>query len=156
MRVIAVTRRLWIIPQPAIEEFSALKQRGFATAINNRPDGEDPCQPSSQAEARTAQAAGMTYFHPPVTADGMTMIDARRFQDAIDGASGPVIARCRSRGPFCFGSSPKIWTASGTAKCSRSLTSFISTPTSSRGSSPLSGARLLEKPYDRDSPRSAA
>ena len=96
MNAVAVTQKLWVMPQPVIDEFSALTRRGFALVVNNRPDREDPGQPGSQAEERAARAAGLAYFHLPVTADGMTMIDARHFQEAIDAASGPVVAHCRS------------------------------------------------------------
>lgn len=96
MNVIAVTRKLWVMPQPAIAEFAELVGRGFITVINNRPDGEDPSQPGSQAEELAADAAGLAYVHIPVTGTGMTEEDARRFQEAIDASPGPVVAHCRS------------------------------------------------------------
>jgi len=96
MNIIAVTRKLWVVPQPGIEEFAELSARGFATVINNRPDGEDTWQPGSEAEERAAKDAGLAYVHLPVTSTGMTAEDARRFQETIDASPGPVIAHCRS------------------------------------------------------------
>jgi uncharacterized protein (TIGR01244 family) len=96
MDVIAVTRKLSVMAQPSIEDFATLKQRGFATVINNRPDGEAPDQPGSKAEELAAREADLAYIHLPVTSTGITKEDARRFQEAVDASPGPVVAHCRS------------------------------------------------------------
>ena len=108
MDVIAVTRKLWVMGQPSIEDFVTLKQRGFATAINNRPDGEAPDQPGSRAEELAARAAGLAYVHLPVTSTGITKADARRFQEAVAASPGPVVAHCRSGARSFF-----LWIMSG-------------------------------------------
>jgi uncharacterized protein (TIGR01244 family) len=96
MNVIAVTRKLSVMGQPSLAEFASLKRRGFAAVINNRPDGEAPDQPGSQAEELTAKQVGLAYMHLPVSSTGITKEDARRFQEAIDTSPGPVVAHCRS------------------------------------------------------------
>jgi len=96
MNIVDVTQKLSVMPQPLISDFPELKQRGFATIINNRPEGEDAAQPSSVAEKRAAQAVGLYYFHIPVTGPGMTEADARLFQHAIEASPGAVLAHCRS------------------------------------------------------------
>ena len=96
MNVIATTRKLWVMGQPSVDEFASLKRRGFATVINNRPDGEAPDQPGSWAEEQAANEAGLAYVDLPVTSTGITNDDARRFQAAIDASPGPVVAHCRS------------------------------------------------------------
>jgi uncharacterized protein (TIGR01244 family) len=96
MNVIAATRKLWVMGQPSIDEFAKLERRGFASLINNRPDGEAPDQPGSQAEELAAREAGLAYVHLPVTGTGITDDDARHFQQAIDASPGPVVAHCRS------------------------------------------------------------
>lgn len=96
MDVIAVTRKLSVMAQPSIEDFVTLKQRGFATVINNRPDGEAPDQPGSRAEELAARAAGLAYVHLPVTSTGITQADARRFKEAVDASPGLIVAHCRS------------------------------------------------------------
>ena len=96
MDVIAVTRKLSVMGQPAIADFASLKRRGFAAVINNRPDGEAPDQPGSLVEELAAREAGLAYFHLPVTSTGITKDDARRFQEAIAASPGPVVAHCRS------------------------------------------------------------
>ena len=108
MDVIAVSRRLWVMAQPSTEDFVTLKQRGFATVINNRPDGEAPDQPGSKAEEQAARGAGLDYVHLPVTSTGITKEDARRFQEAVDASPGPVVAHCRSGARSFF-----LWIMSG-------------------------------------------
>jgi uncharacterized protein (TIGR01244 family) len=96
MKSVAVSKKLAVAPQPKLSDFQEFKRRGFATIINNRPDGEDPSQPGSAAEAEAARAAGLDYVHIPVTSTAMTEDDARRFKQAIAQAPGPVVAHCRS------------------------------------------------------------
>ena len=96
MRPIAVTKKLWIMPQPSLDEFKSLADQGFVTLVNNRPDGEDPTQPGSAAEESAARAAGLSYVHIPVTSTGISPTDIRRFREAIDASPGPVVAHCRS------------------------------------------------------------
>ena len=96
MDVIAVTRKLSVMGQPAFADFASLKRRGFAAVINNRSDGEAPDQPGSRAEELAATEAGLAYVHLPVTSTGITKDDARRFKEAIAASPGPVVAHCRS------------------------------------------------------------
>lgn len=78
------------------EDISALKAAGFATVINNRPDGESPDQPSSAEIAAAANAAGLAYHEIPMGREGVTseMVEATR--KALEGSRGPVLCFCRS------------------------------------------------------------
>ncbi|HEX8579311.1 MAG TPA: TIGR01244 family sulfur transferase [Allosphingosinicella sp.] len=78
--------------QIAPEEISAL---GMALIVNNRPDGEEPGQPSSDAIAAAAEAAGVAYRHIPV-AGGISLPQVAQMADALAEAEGPVLAFCRS------------------------------------------------------------
>lgn len=82
--------------QPRIGELEGLARAGFRGLINNRPDGEDPDQPSSGELRTEAQRLGMTYCHIPVRPGEATPDDARAFAAAVRAASGPVFAFCRS------------------------------------------------------------
>ena len=108
MKPIAVTQKLAVAPQPKLLDFQELKRQGFTTVVNNRPDGEDPNQLGSAAEAEAARAAGLGYVHIPVTATGMTEDDARRLKEAIEQAPGPVLAHCRSGARSFY-----LWVLSG-------------------------------------------
>ena len=108
MDVIAVTRKLSVMGQPAIADFASLKRRGFAAVINNRPDGEAPDQPGSQVEELAAKQVGLGYTHLPVTSSGMTEDDARGFREAVDASAGPAAAHCRTGARSFF-----LWIMSG-------------------------------------------
>jgi uncharacterized protein (TIGR01244 family) len=96
MKPITVTAKLAVAPQPKLSDFQEFRRSGFTTVINNRPDGEDPSQLGSAAEAEAARAAGLGYVHIPVTSTGMTEEDARLLKETIEQAPGPVVAHCRS------------------------------------------------------------
>lgn len=68
---------------------------GFALVINNRPDGEDPAQPSAAAIEAAARAAGLDYLHVPVRG-GPTQEQVDAVRAAVEAAGGPVLAFCRS------------------------------------------------------------
>lgn len=82
--------------QIAPEDVDTIKQAGFTTIINNRPDGEAPDQPDGDTIGQAAQAAGLTYVEIPMGREGVTpeMIAATR--SALENSAGPVFAYCRS------------------------------------------------------------
>jgi uncharacterized protein (TIGR01244 family) len=108
MRPITVTEKLAVAPQPKLSDFQIFKRQGFTTVVNNRPDGEDPNQLGSAAEAEAARAAGLGYVHIPVTSTGMTEDDARILKETIEQAPGPVVAHCRSGARSFY-----LWVLSG-------------------------------------------
>ena len=82
-------------PQISLADVAEARRRGFMAIICNRPDGEDPGQPSAAEIAAAAEAAGLTYAPIPVRgAPGPAEVEAMR--QAVDAASGPVLAYCRS------------------------------------------------------------
>ena len=66
---------------------------GVRTIINNRPDGEEPAQPSSAEIEAAARAAGLGYRHIPV-AGGFSHAEVAAMAEALQ--HGPVLAFCRS------------------------------------------------------------
>ena len=82
-------------PQIAIADVAEAARRGFKTLINNRPDGEAPDQPPSQAFAEAAKAAGLAYFHIPVRG-GPGPAEVEQMRAAVQDSAGPVLAFCRS------------------------------------------------------------
>src|SRR3954462_13298236 len=67
---------------------------GVRTLINNRPDGEEPGQPSSAEMEAAAEAAGLTYRHIPV-AGGVSEAAIEAMAEALE-SGGPVLAFCKS------------------------------------------------------------
>ncbi|MBN8291368.1 TIGR01244 family phosphatase [Rhodobacter sp. NTK016B] len=85
-----------VSPQIEPEDIAAIKAAGYTTVICNRPDAEIP--PELQADAMRAlvEGAGMGFVLNPVIGGALTQenVDAQR--NAIDEASGPVLAYCAS------------------------------------------------------------
>lgn len=95
MELRRITDAFSVSPQIAPEDIAQLKARGFALVVNNRPDGEEPGQPAG-AEIETAvRAAGLDYRAIPV-AGGFAQAQAAELAEALAGATGPVLAFCRS------------------------------------------------------------
>ncbi|RYF93257.1 MAG: TIGR01244 family phosphatase [Caulobacteraceae bacterium] len=90
-----VTPDFAVAPQLAPEDMAEAAGRGFRLVINNRPDGEDPSQPSSAEMEAAVRTAGMDYVHIPVRG-GPTPEQVDLNREAIDAADGPVLAFCRS------------------------------------------------------------
>ena len=90
-----VTETLSVSPQVSEADLSRAADEGFVLVINNRPDGEDPAQPSSAVIEAAARAAGLDYVHIPVRGGpSPEQVDAMRL--AVEAAQGPVLAFCRS------------------------------------------------------------
>jgi uncharacterized protein (TIGR01244 family) len=66
---------------------------GTRLIVNNRPDGEEPGQPSSAEIEAAARAAGLDYRHIPV-AGGFSANRVAAMAEALE--NGPVLAYCRS------------------------------------------------------------
>lgn len=84
-----------VAPQIAVGDVAALPERGFAMVISNRPDGEEPGQPTAADIAGAAQEAGLAFRHIPV-AGGFAQADVEAMARALAEAEGPVFAFCRS------------------------------------------------------------
>ena len=96
-----INESIAVAPQITAADVAAIKAAGYTAIVNNRPDGEEPGQPSGEAIRQAAEAAGLAYVAIPVTHAGFdhTMIDA--MTQAIVAAGGPVLAYCRSGTRSC-------------------------------------------------------
>jgi sulfide:quinone oxidoreductase len=77
-------------------DFDELAAAGFRAVISNRPDGEEPGQPSWSQIAVAAKAAGLEARHIPVTPGVYNDEDVARFAAALEEMPGPVLGFCRS------------------------------------------------------------
>ncbi|CZT37838.1 bifunctional sulfur transferase/dioxygenase Blh [Rhizobium sp. 9140] len=96
MPAVEISGKLSISPQPSLDGIQSLRDRGFKTLINNRPENEDSDQPGTQRERQAAQHCDLSYVFIPVILDSITEADVRAFQRAIDNSEGPVLAHCKS------------------------------------------------------------
>lgn len=90
-----VTPEFATAPQLRPEDMAEAAARGFKRVINNRPDGEAPDQPSNAEMEAAARAAGLDYVSVPFTMPPSPEHVAR-VGEAARGASGPVLAFCRT------------------------------------------------------------
>jgi uncharacterized protein (TIGR01244 family) len=96
-----VNERVSVAPQITPDDVAALKAAGFVAIVNNRPDDEEPGQPSGAAIRAAAEAAGMAYAEIPVTHAGFSHPQIDAMTAALTAADGPVLAYCRSGTRSC-------------------------------------------------------
>ncbi len=94
MHTVKLSADVTVASQPDLTDFRDIASEGYVAVINNRPDGEDPTQPGSEAEEAAAEEAGLAYAHIPM--GPVTESTVRHFQSVVKGAAGPVFMHCRS------------------------------------------------------------
>jgi uncharacterized protein (TIGR01244 family) len=78
------------------EDIAALKVAGFKSVICNRPDNEQPGQPSADSVKAAAEAAGLEFRYIPVISGQITEENVADQAIALEDLKGPVFAYCRS------------------------------------------------------------
>ncbi|MET3582280.1 uncharacterized protein (TIGR01244 family) [Mesorhizobium robiniae] len=80
--------------QPA--DVAAIKAAGFKSVICNRPDDEQPGQPSADTVKAAVEAAGLAFRYIPVVSGQITAENVEDQAEALDELEGPIFAYCRS------------------------------------------------------------
>ena len=83
-------------PQIAPEDLPDIAAQGFRSVISNRPDGEEPGQPSSEDLRQAAEAAGLAFAHVPVVGGAISDQDVADFREALANLPQPVFGFCRT------------------------------------------------------------
>jgi uncharacterized protein (TIGR01244 family) len=96
MKITRVTDLFFVSSQPDPSDFDVFAKQGFATVVNNRPDGEEPLQPGSAAEETAAITAGLNYAYLPGTRATLSVGAVRAFQTMLALSPGPVVAHCQT------------------------------------------------------------
>lgn len=85
-----------VAPQIAPADMAEAAAQGVTLIINNRPEGEEDGQPTGDAIAAAAEAAGLEYVAIPVTHAGFSHAQVDGMVAALEQAAGPILAYCRS------------------------------------------------------------
>ncbi|MFV1920840.1 TIGR01244 family sulfur transferase [Sphingomonas sp. MJ1 (PH-R8)] len=96
-----IDSKVSVAPQILPEQMPDIAAAGFVAIVNNRPDDEEPSQPSGAEIQAAAEAAGLAYTAIPVTHAGFGHGQLDAMRAALDAADGPVLAYCRSGTRSC-------------------------------------------------------
>jgi sulfide:quinone oxidoreductase len=91
-----ITDRLSVAAQITADDLPALAAQGYRSIICNRPDGEEPGQPTAAGIEAAARKLGLQFGNLPVTPGQIREADARAFGQMVQELPGPVLAYCRS------------------------------------------------------------
>lgn len=78
------------------EQLTQAKEQGFVSIINNRPDGEQPGQPTSADMEAAARDLGLNYVYQPIVGGQMTEFDVESFARHYQELHKPILMFCRS------------------------------------------------------------
>ena len=91
-----ITEGYTVSGQITPDDVAEIAADGFTTLICNRPDDEQPGQPSAASMQAAAEAAGLSFRYIPVVSGQITEDDVDAMGKALAEADGPVFAYCRS------------------------------------------------------------
>lgn len=91
-----LTSTLSVSPQLTAIDLEKAKREGFRSIIDNRPDGEEPGQPSAAEMEQLADAHGMDFAHVPVVASKIGDDDVARMSSLLASLPTPILAYCRT------------------------------------------------------------
>ena len=84
-----------VAAQLSAEDIKRAAENGFKTILNNRPEGEEPDQPSDAQMKAAVEAAGMSYRALPFAGPPPPAVVAETAA-LLEQASAPILAYCRS------------------------------------------------------------
>ena len=82
--------------QITVEDLDQIKAMGFKSLVCNRPDEEEPGQPSFSEIAARAAELGLEMKHVPVGRMGVDADAVTGMVDALDELPRPMLGYCRS------------------------------------------------------------
>lgn len=91
-----LTNTIYAAPQIGLSEIAEAAALGVTLVINNRPEDESDDQTPGVEIEVAARAAGMDYVAIPVTHSGFSEPQVEAMAAALEGATGGVLAYCRS------------------------------------------------------------
>ncbi len=96
MELRKINADLSVSPQIDVGDVQKIKDAGFTTIVNNRPDGEEDDQPLWADIEAEAKRAGLKFINLPVVNVAQTPEVVEQTGKVISEASEPVLLYCRS------------------------------------------------------------
>jgi uncharacterized protein (TIGR01244 family) len=96
MNISRISDNYAVTPQILADEVPAIAEQGFVMVICNRPDGEEPGQPTVAEIAAACDAAGLSFHHVPVSGMPIPEDAVTEHRRLVDQSDGPVLGYCRS------------------------------------------------------------
>ncbi|MBF2720209.1 TIGR01244 family phosphatase [Psychrobacter sp. NG254] len=78
------------------DQVPMIAENGFKTIINNRPDGEEPNQPTSADIEAAAKEAGLAYKEISFAGNELNQTHVEAFADFFNQAEQPMLIFCRT------------------------------------------------------------
>lgn len=91
-----LTPSLSVSPQLTEADVTQAARDGFRAIIDNRPDGEEPGQPSAAEMQAFAATHGLGFAHVPTVGGKISDEDVALMAHALSTFEGPVLAYCRT------------------------------------------------------------
>ncbi len=82
--------------QIAVDDVEAIAGAGFKAVVCNRPDHEDPGQPTAAEIATACEQHGLDFHHVPIVGSQLLIETVEAMREVMANAGGPVFAYCRS------------------------------------------------------------
>ena len=93
--LISLDGRTFVAGQIAPDDLPAIAAAGVKTVVNNRPDHEEPGQPSGDEIKAAAEAAGLAYRHVPV-AGGLSADQVAAVAGLLGETEDKILLFCRT------------------------------------------------------------
>jgi len=96
LTITRITESYAIAPQILADDVAAIAAEGFVAIICNRPDNEEPGQPTAADIAAACDAAGISFHHIPFAGMPIAIEHIEEQRRLITTSDGPVLGYCRS------------------------------------------------------------
>ena len=96
MNILHITDDYAVAPQIFVHDVTVLAARGFVAVICNRPDFEDPGQPTAAEIAAACDTVGLAFHHIPIAGMPIAIEFIQEQRRLITDSAGLVLGYCRS------------------------------------------------------------
>lgn len=96
MDITSLDASISVSPQINVADVEGIAALGYKGIICNRPDGEEPGQPTSAAIRQAAERHGLSFAHVPAVSGAISDRDVDGMARALASLPSPILAYCRS------------------------------------------------------------